>query len=379
MGGKRSLLLRLGGFFCLSIIIAFLAYALPRFSPKFFAFEHKYSDWRTVFLSEQKPTQDDRILIVKITEEDLAGLKYRSPVDREFLANLIQTIDANDPKVFGIDLLFDQPTEETKDNLIFDALKNSSSPIVLASVNERYPATKDQRAYMQSVYDQTELQTGLINLVSDIDGVIRRLPADLSGDAGQTLSAQLARSSGAKFKTDVSYWEQISWLKKPKDQTDIFLETSAGFYLKNPELARTWTKGKIVILGAELLDSDNHRTPFTILGRQMKLTSGVHIHAQLTAQRLDSRRIILLPRLFEFFAYFFAAFSAFELFRRFNKVPRLAKVSGYLGIGLVVLDGFFFKFFSIILPTAMIVLCFSSVITFCFLARKMAKKKLKTS
>lgn len=377
MGRRKSQIVRFLGVIGLSLLVASFAYFLPRFSPKLFAFEHKYSDWRTAFLSPQKASQDDRILIVKITEEDLAKLKYRSPIDRDFLADLIQRIDKNSPTVMGVDFLFDQATEPDKDERLIEVLSKAKSPIILAAVNDRYPSTRDQRSYMKAVETRTGLQTGLINLVSDIDGVIRRLPVGSLGKSKDTLSGRLATAFGARFDPDIAYWEQISWLRKTEDQTDIFLQTSAGFYIDNPDIAKSWTKDKIVILGAELLDSDHHRTPFTILGRQMKLTSGVQIHAQLIAQRLDGRRVILLPRLFEFLAYFIAALSAMELYRRYNKVPRLAKVTGYLGISLILLDSLFFKFLSVILPTAMIVMCFSTVITLCFFIRKLAKSEAR--
>jgi len=319
------------------------------------------------------------VLLVKITEEDLASFAYRSPVDREFLSNLISRIDQNGPSVIGIDLLFDQPTEVQKDNALLDAINQIKSEVVLASVNDKYPATQKQRTYMAKMKSETKARNGLINMISDIDGVIRRLPQTSSGSSLDTFSGQIVSAHGKSFNDRVKYWEQISWLKQPKDKTDIFLETSAGFYLATPELASAWTENKIVIIGAELLDSDNHRTPFLILGKEMKLTSGVEIHGQIIAQRLDDRRVKLLPTLLEYLAYLIAIFAAIQLFRKYNQIPRLAKVSGYLGIVLIVLDAIFFRIFSTILPTAMIVMCFSTVITVCYFAKILTKRDIDSS
>src|ERR1700743_2420997 len=49
-------------------------------------------DWEIASVFAPHMDQDPDILIVAIDEQTLEGLKYRSPVDRKFLSDLLQTI-----------------------------------------------------------------------------------------------------------------------------------------------------------------------------------------------------------------------------------------------------------------------------------------------
>src|SRR5918911_5157338 len=59
--------------------------------------------------------QSERIAIIGITEETLLRLPYRSPIDRGFLAHLIDDLAAAAPAAIGLDILIDRPTEAVKD------------------------------------------------------------------------------------------------------------------------------------------------------------------------------------------------------------------------------------------------------------------------
>src|SRR6476660_6322192 len=87
-----------------------------------------------VMISVVSPYTDpgDEIVVIAITEETLAKLSYREPIDRGFLADLVATIDAASPRAIGIDILFDQPTEPVKDDQLARILQSTNSPLVLA-------------------------------------------------------------------------------------------------------------------------------------------------------------------------------------------------------------------------------------------------------
>jgi CHASE2 domain-containing sensor protein len=69
------------------------------------------------FFSQARPPSD-RIVIIGITEETIDQLPYRSPVDRGFLAKILEAMEAGQPEAIGLDLLFDQPTEPEKDQAL---------------------------------------------------------------------------------------------------------------------------------------------------------------------------------------------------------------------------------------------------------------------
>src|SRR5690242_18912571 len=48
----------------------------------------------------------DRVAIISITEGTLSRFPYRSPIDRAFLARLLDDLAASAPAAIGIDILF---------------------------------------------------------------------------------------------------------------------------------------------------------------------------------------------------------------------------------------------------------------------------------
>ena len=78
------------------------------------------------------PQQKD-IVIAGLTEETVTQFAYRSPVDREFLANLIKTLEAKGARQIGVDVLFDQPTEPAKDELLKKTIRETKTPLLLES------------------------------------------------------------------------------------------------------------------------------------------------------------------------------------------------------------------------------------------------------
>src|SRR5690242_9909410 len=61
-------------------------------------------------IGPRQPT-DSRVAIAAITEGTLAGLPYRSPIDRQFLASLINQLADDGVAAIGLDVLLDRPTE----------------------------------------------------------------------------------------------------------------------------------------------------------------------------------------------------------------------------------------------------------------------------
>jgi CHASE2 domain-containing sensor protein len=112
------------------------------------------------------------IVIVAINEGTLAQFVYRSPVDREFLANLLKTLEKKGPKVIGLDILFDQATEPDKDELLKEALRSVRTPLVVSYSNLSNVVTEDQLEYLNAFVP--EQQRAAANLAKDpLDGSVR--------------------------------------------------------------------------------------------------------------------------------------------------------------------------------------------------------------
>jgi len=98
----------------LTLVSASVTAALPHVLPIFTAAEEWVADLRIAHLTPDEAVSEE-IIILAITDDTLAALPYRSPVDRGFLAELIQILRARDVRAIGLDILFDQPTEPAKD------------------------------------------------------------------------------------------------------------------------------------------------------------------------------------------------------------------------------------------------------------------------
>jgi CHASE2 domain-containing sensor protein len=112
------------------------------------------------------------IVVVGITESTLARLPYRSPIDRGFLANLVESLEAAKVREIGLDIVFDRPTESAKDARLRAVLEAASMPIVVASVAPDTQLAPAQRNDLTRFLDG--LTIGDANLARDrFDDVVR--------------------------------------------------------------------------------------------------------------------------------------------------------------------------------------------------------------
>ena len=81
------------------------------------------------FLGPTRPAVPD-VVVVGITEDTLAAFPYRSPIDRGFLADLIDTLADDGVTAIGLDVVLDRPTEPAKDSALRRALMRTDIPIV---------------------------------------------------------------------------------------------------------------------------------------------------------------------------------------------------------------------------------------------------------
>ncbi|MCC7167863.1 MAG: CHASE2 domain-containing protein, partial [Rhodospirillales bacterium] len=102
-------------------------------SPALRLAENWLADLARVALAPAPPLSSNLILVT-ITEDTLAALPYRSPVNRHLLAEAVEAITQAGAKGLALDILFDQPTEAEADARLLGALGRAAErmPVVTA-------------------------------------------------------------------------------------------------------------------------------------------------------------------------------------------------------------------------------------------------------
>ncbi len=223
------------------------------------------------------------IVVVAIDEGALAGLAWRSPIDRGFLANLITTLRARQVAAVGVDILVDQPTEPALDAQLRAALDAPGPPVVLVAAGSEIPLSPTQRAFHEAfIAGRLHGDGGLRG--DAVDGFVRE---QRSGD-GQSFAAALARAAGRGFTPGA---REIAWRKGPDAVTPPFPVYPAK---AAPLLPQDWLAGRIALIGVVLPTADRHPTPITRFAAEREMP-GVLVHAQALAQLLDGRAAPLPP------------------------------------------------------------------------------------
>ena len=161
----------------------------PQVLPPVQMLENWLSDFRFGTLS-QPMAQDDRIVIATITEETLATMSYRSPVDRGFLAQLLQTLGSYEVRAVGFDILFDQQTEPVKDKELRRTILGFPAPVIVAQADKVDNLTTGQLSF-QKQYTR-DMNHGLAILPVSSDGVVRQISAGRIDGASSQLRPALA-------------------------------------------------------------------------------------------------------------------------------------------------------------------------------------------
>ncbi len=278
---------------CAAIVFA------PRMAPVG-VLEGWLGDVRVALLAPPAPPHP-AIAIVKIDSATLAKLGRRSPIDRLFLAKLIATIADAKPRAIGVDVLFDQPSEPAKDAALVAALHGIRVPVVLAwaeAATARGAIEPWQEAHLDKflhAIDNKLVRPGLAYLPQDADGVIRRLRLASAGRATtETLPVLLAQAAGATVPKGREI--PLAYYGHPTARSQPFnIVTAQLIDATNPAIwafQKRIFAGRVVLIGADLPDTDRYRTPFAAdLLSGPPSTPGVVILAHATAQLLDGRRV----------------------------------------------------------------------------------------
>ncbi|PPR76037.1 MAG: Adenylate cyclase 1 [Alphaproteobacteria bacterium MarineAlpha3_Bin4] len=279
---------RAGHILYMALIVIFSALAslaLGHRFPLLATAENRLDDFRLATLSPSEPQNSD-VVVVAITEDTLATLPYRSPLDRGFIADLLVTLNDAGVRAVALDILFDQATEPAKDEALLGVLKRLKMPVVVS-----WADADDQLTERQQVFLNTYLEgvtKGHARLQTDpYDGRVRRIFTGIqrNGEFTRGLAPALAVLLGAAVPEAPV---PIAYRPGPAPGTSAFRVLPAHAVKLLP---RQWLAGKVVLIGADLPHNDRHLSPLSATtGQSGGPTPGVVIHAHILAQLLDGRQ-----------------------------------------------------------------------------------------
>ncbi|GGF15383.1 adenylate/guanylate cyclase domain-containing protein [Aliidongia dinghuensis] len=226
------------------------------------------------FFTPPRPPSD-RIVIIGLDEDTLSLMSYRSPLDRAFLARLIETLSERGVRAIGLDIVFDQATEPDKDRMLETALREVPTPVVIGSIARETALSPAQRRYLDAFV--ACCRHGYTNLARDMfDGMVRlHIPRD--GNGSPSFAAALAEVAGGKPPARPF---RIDWRPAARGATAFPIYPAQLV----PSLPAAWLKDRIALVGLLIPGQDEHLTPLTVFAHPM---FGVEIHAHALAQILD--------------------------------------------------------------------------------------------
>lgn len=278
-------------FYSAGIVAAAVLFALgaTRFVPVLRSAESHAGDLLHL-LAYPRGAPAQSIVLVTITEETLAGLPYRSPIDRGFLADLIAGLAEKRPAAIGVDVIFDQPSDPAKDaRLRTTLLAHRELPVVVAVADAASGLTEAQVAHQVRYLDG--VPKGFATLVKDADtGVVQWLfPGKrLDGRYVPGLPVALAAARGVRPPDPpIPFAFQLG----PDPERPRFPVYPAH---RAHLIPADWIAGRVVLIGGDLPHADRHPTPQSVLrGQDLGARPGVFLHAQAVAQLLEGRRLVV--------------------------------------------------------------------------------------
>lgn len=247
-------------------------------------------DLRVAGQSKPMPQSKD-IVIAGLTEETVSQFAYRSPVDREFLANLIKALEAKGARAIGVDVLFDQATEPAKDELLKKTIRETKTPLFISYSNSPNVVNEDQLAYLNDFVPE-RLRAGA-NLAKDPnDDSVRWI---FPGETNPGMPLGFVRKALKLIGINTPNTQpEIAWRPRQDTETPAFALYPSHTVAFLPD---EWFKGKIVLVGAVLSITDRHRTPLAVLddGDEGNMP-GITVMAHGISQYMEGRTVKRLPQ-----------------------------------------------------------------------------------
>jgi adenylate cyclase len=256
----------------------------------------------SVELAQQQP-----VTLVTYTDETLAALGKRSPLDRRTLANALRILDQHGAKAIGIDIVIDAPDDG--DEELIQVLRSLRTPVYLAyesPTDATTVITSDQAAYQDQFFARfagnPAIHKASVAIDADPDGVVRRwpsrgagtpplLPVAMLGGVG----APLETYSGAVVYRTPASPDQTLFGQVPIELFGLPRESGVP-QVDSPEMLsalRPLVQDRYVLIGADLRDIDRFATPLS--AQSATSTSGLELNAVMLVQALNHELVPTFP------------------------------------------------------------------------------------
>ena len=335
-------------------------------------------EWSTLdlwFRLRPQENRDSRVVVVNISESDIRELG-NWPISDGRLADLLEIIARQQPRVIGLDLYRDIPQGDIKGQEKL-AQFFSSTPNIIGvekAIGERVYASPilkeaNQTAMADLVVDRdARVRRGLISASTADNQVILGLATKLAliylaqeninlqaveGSSNRILGkatfSPLTENEGAYVNADVGGYQVLLNFRGTEDN---FAQTSLMEVL-NKQIAPDLFKDKIVLIGSTAPSlNDLFYTPYSSGGIDSKQMPGVYIHANLASQILSSAidgrlSIQALPEVGEWFWVLVWSFIGGTVSLLLLEIDLLRKDSfssvKWIAIGILVPTGILFS------------------------------------
>jgi len=158
----------------------------------------------------QSPREPDEIVIVAIDDKSLGQLGHYSSWSRSYHAELADILNSAGARIIAFDVLFSEPTPG--DEVFAASIRSAGNvviPVAYTSTTGELTATGKMIAFQDVLNPVKTLQESAIaighaNIIPDEDGVVRRLPITISGEANSTAALSLTTVAGYLHRTQTT-------------------------------------------------------------------------------------------------------------------------------------------------------------------------------
>lgn len=297
----------------LTLMMLALALLLARYSwntPLVINAERAFYDARTA-LAAKNDGQDSRITMVTYNDEVLIERRVRSPLDRALLADALRAIDRMGAQSIGIDILFDQATDD--DDALRAQLRAMRTPTFIAFAEPNSNPNNIQtrqadflRAFLASV-ESARTRPASIRLGTDQDDTYRRWPGRAPGTPSLLTVEMANRGDAFNHYRGAVRWRVPSNVSANNDVAiapvfeNLPITTFTNPDMMTPDILpvmAAMVRGRHILIGGDIIDNDDFTTPlstFTDPATGARTMKGLEVHAHMLAQILDDARLIPIP------------------------------------------------------------------------------------
>ncbi|MGC8595952.1 MAG: CHASE2 domain-containing protein [Candidatus Kryptoniota bacterium] len=139
--------------------------------------EIKTIDQRFEYRGPIRIGDTSKVVIVQISDQSFEALPNSFPFPKRYYAKLIENLERAGAKAIGIDIVFDTPSKNPKDDSLLSVMLEKYPNVVLAGrtdidISSRYRILKSQDFY-NNIFAKTDSSIGIVFVRNDPDGIYR--------------------------------------------------------------------------------------------------------------------------------------------------------------------------------------------------------------